>query len=185
MTQKHLAVFVSGTGTLLEAIIDSGLPIDLVIADRPCKAIEIARKRNIKTVILERTDFSKSFDRKLYSQKLFDIVTQYNINVIAMAGFMTILSVDFFKNYKGVIINSHPSLLPDFKGHNAVEQALSAGIKKTGCTIHRATAKVDTGEVLAQAEVDILATDTKETLHERIKQKERALYPRVLRSILK
>ncbi len=102
-----------------------------------------------------------------------------------MAGFMTILSADFFKTYKGIIINSHPSLLPDFKGHNAVEQALASGVDKTGCTIHIATAKVDTGEVLAQAEVSIIATDTEETLHERIKQKERVLYPRVLKSILK
>ncbi len=66
MTQKHLAVFASGTGSLLKAIIDSGLLIELVVADRPCRAIDIARKSNIKTIILERTDFSKSFDRKLY-----------------------------------------------------------------------------------------------------------------------
>lgn len=185
MPKKRLAVFASGQGSLLEAIIASKLPIELVVVDRPCKAAEIAINSNIEMVLIERTDFSKSFDRRAYSRKLLGVIKKYKINLIAMAGFMTILSPDFFEAYGGEIINSHPSLLPEFKGHNAVEQALGSGANKTGCTIHIATAEVDTGQIISQAEVPILKTDTEDILHERIKQQERLLYPKVLRSLMK
>lgn len=181
---KKLAVFASGQGSLLEAIIDSGIKIELVLCDRPCRAIRIAQKNGIKTELYQRNDYTKTFDRKTYSLGLLKIINEYNIDLIAMAGFMTILSADFFKKYQGVILNSHPALLPAFKGHDAVAQALRSGDKITGCTIHKATAEVDSGEILAQAEVPILPGDTEATLHERIKQKERVLYPALLKKLL-
>lgn len=181
---NKLTVFASGQGSLLEAIIDSGIKIELVLCDRPCRAISIAKQNGIKTELYERKDFTKSFNREAYSQEVLKIISEYKIDLIAMAGFMTILSADFFKNYQGVILNSHPALLPAFKGHDAVAQALRSGKKTTGCTIHKATAEVDSGEILAQAEVPILPGDTEATLHERIKQKERVLYPALLKKLL-
>lgn len=182
---KKLTVFVSGQGSLLEAFIDSGVKVDLVLSDRPCRGIRIAKKNNIVAIMLKRKDFTKSFDRQAYSQEILNVINEHKINIIAMAGFMTILSPEFFEKFQGDILNTHPSLLPDYKGHNAVEQALQAKVAKTGCTIHRATAELDSGEIIAQDEVPILPGDTEESLHERIKQKERVLYPKVLKSFFK
>ncbi len=181
---KKIAVFASGQGSLLEAIIDSGVKIDLVLTDRPCRAISIAEKNGIKTELYERKNFTKSFNREAYSKGVLKIISECNIDIIAMAGFMTILGANFFEEYQGIILNSHPALLPAFKGHDAVLQALSSGKSITGCTIHKATAEVDSGEILAQAKVPILPGDTESILHERIKQKERVLYPKLLKKLL-
>jgi phosphoribosylglycinamide formyltransferase-1 len=101
-----------------------------------------------------------------------------------MAGFGTILSQAIHDAYPGRILNTHPALLPAFKGWHAVEDALAAGVKVTGCTVHVATLEVDTGPIVAQEAVPVLADDTKETLHERIKAVERRLYPDTIRSFM-
>ncbi len=98
-----------------------------------------------------------------------------------MAGFMTIFSPSIFRHFKRRILNSHPSLLPAFKGEKAVADALAAGVAETGTTIHIATEQLDEGPILAQERVAILEGDTVATLHERIKQVERPLYPRTIR----
>src|ERR1041385_3511544 len=101
-----------------------------------------------------------------------------------MAGFGTIFEKPMFDAYDGRILNTHPALLPAFPGWHAVEDALAAGVKVTGCTIHIANLEVDTGPIVAQEAVPVLPDDTKDSLHERIKSVERRLYPDTIRSLL-
>lgn len=183
-TLANIAVFVSGTGSNFEAMLKSGVPIALVLADRPCRALEIATTAHIPTTLIERTTFGKGFDREEYTMKVLEALRAHSIDLIAMAGFMTILSDVLFKEYGNRILNTHPSLLPLFKGDKAVKDAFEAGVTETGCTIHVATADLDAGPVIAQRKVPVLDGDTVETLHERIKVEERQLYPEVLKKIL-
>ena len=101
-----------------------------------------------------------------------------------MAGFGTILDKPIHDAFPGRIVNTHPALLPAFKGWHAVEDALAAGVQVTGCTVHLATLEVDDGPILAQEAVPVLADDTVGTLHERIKEVERRLYPAVLHRLI-
>ena len=179
---KRLAVFVSGTGTLLEAMINR-LPIELVLADRECRGLEIAKAAGIPTELVRRK-FNKSFDRKAFTIRVGVFLNQYGIDFVAMAGFMTVLDPVIFNRYEGKILNTHPALLPSFKGDNAVADALAYGVKVTGCTIHVATEKLDEGRIIKQTAVPVLDGDTKETLHERIKQVERRLYPLAIKEFL-
>ena len=180
-----LAVFVSGTGSLLEAMLEQGLKVDLVLADRPCRGIdEVAKKFNVPTELVLRTDFGKPINRENFTEKIIEVLEKYQIDLVAMAGFMTILSAPIFEKYKNRILNSHPSLLPLFKGDNAVADALASGNTVTGTTIHIATENLDDGEFLAQEQVPILPGDTVEILHERIKQVERVLYSKVIKYYL-
>jgi phosphoribosylglycinamide formyltransferase-1 len=109
---------------------------------------------------------------------------RHQVDVIAMAGFGTILAADIFSVYPGRILNTHPALLPAFKGWHAVRDALAAGVRVTGCTVHVATEIVDEGPIMAQEAVVVEADDTESTLHERIKTVERRLYPETIRLFL-
>lgn len=179
----RLAVLVSGTGSLLEAMIQSGLSITLVLADKPCRGLNIATAANIATLLILRKDFKSEgkFNRDAYTSKVVEELQSRGIELIAMAGFMTVFSGAMFDAYDGRILNSHPSLLPAFKGETAVADVLKAGVKETGTTIHVATMKLDDGPILAQERVEVLPGDTIDTLWERIKVVERRLYPRVIR----
>ena len=181
-----LAVAVSGSGTLLEAIAKEKVPIALVIADRHCRGIdEVAPRYGLQSWLITRKDYGTAFDRVAYSRRVRQVLQERNIDILAMAGFMTILSPEFFEGrYAGRVLNTHPSLLPSFKGDHAVRDALEYGVKVTGCTIHVATAKLDKGPILAQEAVRVLPGDTVESLHERIKVVERSLYPNILRALL-
>ena len=182
MTPKS-AVPVSGTGTILEAMIQRGLPISLVIADRPCRGAEIAQAAKIQTHILPRI-FKKDFDRYEFTLDFMRLLDGHRIGLVAMAGFMTIFDKIIFSYYGGRITNIHPALLPSFKGDHAVRDALAFGVKVTGTTIHFATAELDTGPIIAQEAVPVIEGDTVETLHERIKLVERRLYPEVVSKLL-
>ena len=178
---------MSGSGTILDAIVRAGVPVDLVVADRPCRGLEIGDEAGIASVLVDRTDFggfSKSFDREAYSLALADVLQQHGIDLVAMAGFGTILTSDLHDRFPGRVLNTHPSLLPAFKGWHAVADALVSGVTETGCTVHVATEALDDGPILAQVSVPILDTDDETTLHERIKLVERALYPEVLTRVM-
>ena len=178
---KNLAVFVSGKSTLLAAMIADELAISLVLADRECLGIAIAETAGIPTELVPRT-FKSGFDRRLYTLDVLNILRRREIAFVAMAGFMTVLGpVIFSEGYRGRILNSHPSLLPAFKGEKAVKDALEFGVKVTGTTIHVATERLDEGPILAQEAVRVLSGDTVDTLWERIKVVERALYPPTIR----
>lgn len=182
---KKLAVFVSGTGTLLESFLNNGLQVDLVLADRPCRGIDVVAKgKNVPTELVLRTDFSKNFDREAYTKQILAVLQKYNIDVVAMAGFNTVLAPSIFEVYGGRILNTHPALLPSFKGHYAVRDALAYEVKITGCTVHIATPEIDVGTILAQQAVPVLPDDTEESLHERIKAVERTLYLEAIRAFM-
>jgi phosphoribosylglycinamide formyltransferase-1 len=161
----------------LESILGAGLPVDVVLVDRPCRATEIAEHAGIAAVIVPRKSFGKDFDRAGYTAEVRDTLLDHNIELVAFAGFGTILDPAFCDAFPGRVLNTHPALLPSFKGWHAVDDALAAGVKVTGCTVHLAVAEVDAGPILAQEAVPVLPGDDAATLHERIKAVERRLYP--------
>jgi len=181
----RVGVLASGSGTILEALLERGLPIVVVVADRRCRALEIAAAAGIGAELVERTDFGPDFDRVSYTHQVVDALTAEGADLVAIAGFGTILSKPFVDAFGGRAVNTHPSLLPAFKGWRAVRDAIEFGAKVTGCTVHLVTEEVDAGPILAQEAVPIVAGDTEASLHERIKQVERRLYPDVLEELAK
>jgi phosphoribosylglycinamide formyltransferase-1 len=177
-------VLASGTGTILRALLEADLPIVVVLVDRPCGATEIARAAGVAVEVVERTTFGKDFDRVAYTHDVVDALARHEVDLIAMAGFGTILEKPIHDAFPDRIVNTHPALLPAFKGWHAVDDALAAGVKVTGWTAHIARLEVDDGPILAQEPVRVLEGDTVETLHERIKEVERRKYPEVLRELI-
>ena len=181
---SRLGVLASGTGTILQAIVDAGLEVSVAVVDRRCGAVEVAQQAGVPVEVVERTSFGKDFDRDAYTHDVVDAMKPYEIDVIAMAGFGTILTQPIHDAYPGRILNTHPALLPAFKGWHAVEDALEYGVKVTGWTVHIATLEVDAGPIIAQEPIEVLPGDTKESLHERIKEVERSRYPEVIREFM-
>lgn len=180
----RVAVLVSGTGSILDALLAADVPVALVLADRRCPALERAERSGVPAVLVARERFDAGFDREAYSARVAEALDAHDIDVVAMAGFGTILGRAAHDRYAGRIINTHPALLPAFKGWHAVRDTLAAGVTTTGCTIHVAGLEVDTGPILAQAEVPVLPGDDEASLHERIKVVERRLFPETLKAIL-
>lgn len=178
---SRLAVLASGSGTILQALLDADLPVVVVVTDRACRAEAVAGGAGVEVRRVERGGFGPEFDREAYTAELLEVLAAFRPDVVAMAGFGTILAPAAFEAYDGRILNTHPALLPAFKGWHAVEQALAAGVEETGCTVHVATLEVDAGPILAQEAVKVLPGDTPELLHERIKEVERRLYPAAVR----
>jgi phosphoribosylglycinamide formyltransferase 1 len=180
----RVGVLASGSGTILRALATRGLPLAVVVVDRPCGATEIATEHGIAYEIVERSTFGPDFDRVAYTHDVIDALQRHRVDLVAIAGFGTILSKPFIDAYGGRAVNTHPSLLPAFKGWHAVRDALEHRVKVTGCTVHLVTAEVDDGPILAQEAVPVLDDDTEATLHERIKQVERRLYPDVIERLV-
>jgi phosphoribosylglycinamide formyltransferase 1 len=181
-------VLASGTGTILGALLDAGVPVTVVLADRPCRALQLASRARVEAVLCDRQDFGgfgAGFDRDAYSAAVVGELSSRGVVLVAMAGFGTVLTARMPAAFPGRVLNTHPSLLPAFPGWHAVADALAAGVRTTGCTVHVATAELDAGPVLAQAEVPVHPGDTPATLHERIKQVERRLYPDAILRVLR
>ncbi len=176
MAAPRLAVLASGAGTLVEAMLAAGVDVGIIAVDRPCRAVEVAAAAGIQCLMVERTDFTKTFDRGGYTAALTARLANDGVDVVAMAGFGTI-APGLVDAYPGRVLNTHPALLPAFKGWHAVRDALERGVKVTGCTVHVVEREVDEGRILAQEAVPVLANDDEATLHERIKVVERRLYP--------
>jgi phosphoribosylglycinamide formyltransferase-1 len=176
----RVGVLASGSGTILEAILAAGVPVDLVVTDRRCRALDLAGPTG---VLLERTDFSKSFDRDGYADRLVELLHEHDIDLAVMAGFGTVVP-KAVPAFRGRMLNTHPSLLPAFKGWHPVRDALAYGVKVTGTTVHIVTEELDEGPILAQEAVAVLPGDTEETLHERIKVVERRLYPETIKKVI-
>jgi phosphoribosylglycinamide formyltransferase-1 len=158
--------------------------VDVVVADRACRALEVAAGAGIEAVLVARPSFGADFDRPAYTADVVGALEGHDVDVVAMAGFMTVLASSMFDVYAGRVLNTHPSLLPAFPGAHAVRDALAFGVKITGCTVHLATERMDDGPILAQQAVPVLPSDTEASLHERIKAVERNLYPTVLKEFL-
>jgi len=179
----RIGVLASGGGTNLQAILDADLPVTVVLADRPgAGALERAEQAGVTTAVVDRSTHLP--DRLAFTETVVDTLRTHDVDLVAMAGFMTILEKPIFDVFAGRVLNTHPSLLPAFRGARAVEDALEAGVKVTGCTIHIAIPEVDAGPILAQEAVEVLDDDTADVLHERIKEVERRLYPRVLARVV-
>lgn len=180
----RLAVMASGSGTLLDAMATAGLPISVVLVDRPCAVQDVADRHGIPAELVERTDFGDGFDRHAFTKEVVATLQRHDVELVAMAGWGTILAAPAFEAYPGRILNTHPALLPSFPGWHGVRDALAHGVKVTGCTVHVATETVDDGPILAQEAVAVLDDDDETSLHERIKAVERRLYTDTIRSIL-
>jgi len=180
--KTRVGVFVSGSGSNLQALIDAKIPsveIVVVVSNNPdAYAIERAKKNKIPVEVIDHRNYSSREDFEREIQKRLD---RYKIDLIALAGFMRILTPLFIRNYKHRIMNLHPALLPSFPGTNAVMQALMYGVKFTGCTVHFVDEGVDTGPIILQAVVPIYDTDTEESLLERIHKEEHRIYPEAVR----
>ena len=180
----RIGVLASGSGTILEAMLERALPVIVVVVDRPCGAVEVAERADVDARVVEREDFGPDFDRVAYSKQIVDVLHEAEVDLVAMAGFGTILDEPVFDAFRGRILNTHPALLPSFPGWHGVADALAYGVKVTGCTVHVATLEVDAGPIVAQEPVTVLADDTVDTLHERIKAVERRLYPATLAAVV-
>jgi phosphoribosylglycinamide formyltransferase-1 len=176
----RIGVLASGSGTILEAILAEDIDVAAVVADRTCRALDVAREAGIEAVLVERTDFSKAFDRDAYCQQLVKTLQALDLELLVSVGFGTVVP-GVARAFAGRMINTHPALLPAFKGWHAVREALDAGVKVTGCTVHIVTEAVDEGPILAQEAVPVLDGDTEASLHERIKEVERRLLPATIR----
>jgi phosphoribosylglycinamide formyltransferase-1 len=180
----RIGVLASGSGTILQAILEHGIDVAVVVVDRPCGATDVARQAGVAVEEVARWSFGPDFDRLDYTHRLVDVLEAHGVELVVMAGFGTILDNPVHDAFGGRILNTHPALLPAFPGWHSVERALAAGVKVTGCTVHVATLEVDAGPILAQEAVPVLADDTAATLHERIKATERELYPATIRAFL-
>jgi phosphoribosylglycinamide formyltransferase-1 len=184
MTNPRIVILASGSGSIAQAIIDaqhSGelkAEISCVISDQPdAKVLERAMSAGIPSKVI-----AMSANRLDWDEQVISALTQLQPDLVVSAGFMRILSAECVSKFK--VINSHPALLPLFPGAHAVRDALAAGARKSGTTIHWVNAGVDTGAIIAQEEVEITPSDTEESLHERIKIVERRLYVATLQKLL-
>lgn len=172
----------SGIGSLAESIIrGAGDKYEVIgfIVDRECRAQEVAHENN---VACEAVIYKEYSDREQWNLALRDALRSFSPDLIVSAGFMRIIGAPVLDVFGGRIINTHPALLPSFKGGRAVGDALDYGVRVTGSTVHVVDGGVDTGRIIAQEPVVVKLDDTEETLHERIKVVERALIVRVLNS---
>jgi len=181
-----LAVLVSGRGSNLAAILEAGVPVELVVCNVPeAPAIQIAADHHVPVYLQPRP--AEAGGRAARDQLLVDELRRRDIGLLALAGYNQILSESVVDAYPGRIVNVHPSLLPAFVGGMAPvpqRQALEQGVKVSGCTVHLVTREVDAGPILAQATVPVLPDDTVESLSQRILAQEHRLLPEVLRELL-
>lgn len=183
----RVVVLVSGSGTLLQALIDEiaadrlDAQIVGVIADRAnCQGLDRARAVGIPAVGLPLVDRAR---RGEWDAELTKVVAQFEPDLVASAGFMKLLGDSFLGRFGGKTINTHPALLPSFPGMHGPADALAYGVKVSGATVFMVDAGVDTGRILAQEAVPVLAEDSVETLHERIKVVERRLLIETVRDL--
>lgn len=177
----EIVVLVSGTGSLLQAIIDAqneNYRVVKVVADVPCQGVERAKAAGIEAEVVKM-----GADRAEWNKRLVAAVEAAQPDVVVSAGFMKILGADFLARFEGRTLNTHPALLPSFKGAHGVRDALEYGVKVTGSTVHFVDAGVDTGRIIAQEPVLVRQDDDEASLHERIKVVERQLIVKVLRAV--
>lgn len=180
----RLGVMASGNGSNLEsiaqAIADQELhaQIQVLVYNKPdIKAATRADRWNIPKVLLNHKEFP---NREDLDQAIVETFRQHQVDWVIMAGWMRVVTPVLINAFADRILNIHPSLLPSFPGVRAVEQALAAGVKITGCTVHQVVPAVDSGPIIMQAAVPVLPDDTAETLHDRIQVQEHLIYPKAI-----
>ncbi|MDW5551711.1 phosphoribosylglycinamide formyltransferase [Methanosarcina sp.] len=184
MTVK-IAVLVSGRGSNLQAIMDSiekgyikNATVNVVISNKAnAYALERARNHGIDAVFLDPDEY----DRDEYDRAILNVLSQYNIDLLLLAGYFRLLGSEIIIAYRNRIMNIHPSLLPAFKGLHAQKQAFEYGVKVAGCTVHFVDEGLDSGPIIIQKCVPVLTGDTEETLTARILEQEHVIYPEAVR----
>jgi len=180
--KKRVAVLISGRGTNLQALLDANqdaYEIVLVVSNVPSAAgLDRARDAGVEAIALDHKPYGKN--REAFERDLDALLVERNIEIVALAGFMRVLTPYFVRAWVGRLVNIHPSLLPKFPGINTHTRALEAGETEHGCTVHLVVEEVDSGEILGQARMPIEAGDTAETLAQRVLALEHDLYPRCL-----
>lgn len=181
----NIAVFCSGSGTNLQAIIDGSksgyIParIALVVSDnKNAFALERAKKAGIETLVLDKKDFKTRED---FDKEIIKNLKKKNVELVVLAGFMRLMSDHFIAEYKNRVINIHPALLPSFKGTHGIKDALDYGAKVTGATVHFVDEKLDHGPIILQSAVEIKDGDTEATLLERVHKEEHKIYPEAVK----
>jgi len=180
---KTLGILISGRGSNMEAILDAiddgriparvGLVISNVVAAR---GLERARARGVEAIALDHHGHT----REEHDRRMRDELDRRDVEIVCLAGYMRLLSSFFIESYPNRILNIHPSLLPSFPGLHTHRQALAAGVKLHGCTVHVVTPSLDNGPIVIQAAVPVMAEDTEESLAERVLQAEHRIYPQAV-----
>jgi phosphoribosylglycinamide formyltransferase-1 len=184
MKKIKTAILISGRGSNMKSLIeacknpDYPAEIVLVIANNSlAKGLYFAQKEDIPTSVIDHRNFS---NREDFDKEISKIIENHDCQLICLAGFMRLLSDWFVQKWLDRLINIHPSYLPNFKGANAVKDAISAKAKFSGCTVHFVRTKMDSGPIIKQQKVNILEKDTEKTLGKKILRQEHILYPKAL-----
>ena len=182
--KKRVAVLISGRGSNMEALIAAcraeDFPAEIigVLSNKAdAKGLETAAQAGIAALAIPHRDFA---DRERHDAAMHEALTRLNPDIVALAGYMRLMTGPFVDKWRGKMINIHPSLLPDFKGTHTHERALAAGVAEHGCTVHFVTPGMDEGPVIAQSRVPVLPGDTPDLLSARVLVAEHKLYPRAL-----
>ena len=183
----NLGILISGRGSNMLNLVNAsqrGLinsKIKIVISNnKNSSGIDKAKRKNIKTKIINQKDYGSKKD---FENALTNTLKNQNVDLVCLAGFMSILSKNFLKDWNRKVINIHPSLLPSFRGKNAVKQALENRVKTAGCSVHFVDEGIDTGEIISQEEVPVSSNDDEETLGKKILKKEHVLYIKVIKEL--
>ena len=173
---------ISGRGSNMQALVEAGLPVAAVISNRAdAMGLDYARSRGIATAVVSHRDYATRED---FDAALAQVVDGYAPDLVALAGFMRILTEAFVVRYQGRMLNIHPSLLPAFPGLDTHARALAAGVKLHGCTVHFVTPQLDHGPIVIQAAVPVLPQDDEAILAARVLTQEHRIYPRAARWFL-
>jgi phosphoribosylglycinamide formyltransferase-1 len=184
MAEKTIVILISGRGSNMEALLDAKLParVAAVISNNPqAKGLATAQRRGVATAVVDHRGFP---DRAAFEAALAAEIDRHRPDLVALAGFMRVLTEPFIERYRGRLMNIHPSLLPAFPGLDTHRRALAAGSRVHGCTVHFVTPVVDSGPIIIQAPVPVEAGDTEERLAARVLKEEHRIYPEAVRGFL-
>ena len=183
----NLGILISGRGSNMLNLVNAsqrGLinsKVKIVISNnKNSSGIDKAKRKNIKTKIINQKDYGSKKD---FENALTNTLKNQNVDLVCLAGFMSILSKKFLKEWHRKVINIHPSLLPSFRGKNAVKQALENRVKTAGCSVHFVDEGIDTGEIISQEKVQVSSNDDEKTLGKKILKKEHVLYIKVIKEL--
>jgi phosphoribosylglycinamide formyltransferase-1 len=185
---KRIVILISGRGSNMQAMLNVAAAerwpaqIAAVISNQPTAVgLDVARTAGIPTSAINHRDYP---DREQFDAALAELIDQYSPDLIVLAGFMRILTPGFVNRYFGRLINIHPSLLPSFPGLHTHQQAIDAGVKVHGATVHFVTTELDHGPIIAQVAVPVLDDDTEDTLAARVLEHEHRIYPKAVSDLM-
>jgi len=193
---KSIVILISGGGSNMSAIVQAaqaqgwerrwGARVNAVISNQAnAKGLAWAQAQGIATAVVDHTAFAKQAQpREAFDAALMAEIDRHDPHLVVLAGFMRILTPGFVAHYEGRLINIHPSLLPAFPGLHTHQRALDEGCRFAGATVHRVTAELDHGPILAQAVVPVLPSDTADTLAARVLTQEHRIYPKAVAALL-